>query len=73
MIRRDRIASGPGGGAGTSGGGWGGRSMSDKMADRGGSRKDGLGERSVMPLRLLRVFDVRSLAAPEGLARVEEV
>lgn len=44
MILRDRIASGPGGGAGTSGGGWGGRSIPGRMEDRGGRRKDGMGE-----------------------------
>ena len=44
MTRRDRIASGPGGGAGTSGGGWDGRSMSGRMEVWGGGRKDGFGE-----------------------------
>jgi hypothetical protein len=43
MILRDRIAPSPGGGAVRSGGGWGGRSMSDRMEDRGGDRKDGFG------------------------------
>ena len=43
MILRDRIAPSPGGGAGTLGGGWGGRSMSGRMEDRGGGRKDGFG------------------------------
>jgi hypothetical protein len=42
MTCSDRIASGPGGGAGASGGGWGGRSMSGRMEDRGGGRKDGI-------------------------------
>jgi hypothetical protein len=40
-IGRDRIASRPDGGAGTSGGGWEGRSMSGNMGDPGGGRKDG--------------------------------
>ena len=43
MTRRDRIASGPGGGAGTSGGGWEGKSISGRMEERGGGRKDGFG------------------------------
>jgi hypothetical protein len=35
MTRRDRIASGPGGGAGTSGGGWEGRSISGNIGGSG--------------------------------------